>query len=235
MRLLTRRSFITHSALIAGGAVGTLALGSGAFAPRPAHGAKVTFLETQCGTPENTGKKILVAYASMHGSTGDVAEAIGKVLCDNGASVDIRLIENVKDPSPYDAAIIGSAVKQSKWLRAAFEFMETHQKTLSQIPVAYFMTCLTLVGKTEEARQKARTYLDPVLNAVPDVKPYSIGLFAGVLDYNRYSWLVKAVMKHKMKEKNVKEGDYRDWGAIQSWAKGLALGPTGVTRVFGTV
>ena len=47
----------------------------------------------------------------MYGSTGDVAEAIGKALCDNGALLDIRLIENVEEPSPYDVVVVGSAIQ----------------------------------------------------------------------------------------------------------------------------
>jgi len=37
------------------------------------------------------GDKVLVAYASRAGSTGEVAEAIGEVLRDRGATVDVRL------------------------------------------------------------------------------------------------------------------------------------------------
>jgi secreted PhoX family phosphatase len=60
MKQLSRREFIVDSAFIAGGAFGTLALGSGVFAPKAAHAAKINFLETQCGMPENNGKKVLV-------------------------------------------------------------------------------------------------------------------------------------------------------------------------------
>jgi menaquinone-dependent protoporphyrinogen IX oxidase len=39
--------------------------------------------------------KILVCYASRAGSTGGVAEAIGKTLSESGASVDVRLMKDV--------------------------------------------------------------------------------------------------------------------------------------------
>jgi len=89
------------------------------------------------------------------------------------------------------------------------------------MPVAFFLTCLTLSKPTEENRHKARAFLDPLRNAVPQVQPVDTGLFAGVLDYSKLSLIVRVVMKSKMKKKGVSEGDYRDWDAIHSWAEGL--------------
>jgi len=36
--------------------------------------------------------RILIAYASKCGSTGEVAQAISQVLCDAGATVDVRRV-----------------------------------------------------------------------------------------------------------------------------------------------
>jgi hypothetical protein len=59
--------------------------------------AKPVFSEFSCKKEGKMNKHILVAYGSRSGSTSGVAEAIGKELCDMGASVDVRLIDNVKD------------------------------------------------------------------------------------------------------------------------------------------
>ena len=53
--------------------------------------------------------KILVTYASRTGWTVGVAEAIGKTLAENGAQVDVFPMHDVKDLSPYDAVVAGSA------------------------------------------------------------------------------------------------------------------------------
>lgn len=221
MKQLSRREFIVDSAFIAGGAFGTLALGSGVFAPKAAHAAKINFLETQCGMPENNGKKVLVAYASFCGTTGGVAEAIGQVLCERGAKVDVRLVKNVDDITPYQALVIGSATRSSSWWPEAIEFVERNKEELSRKPVAYFLTCLALCKDTEASRRVARGYMDPVLKAVPDVKPVDMGFFAGVLDYSKLNLVYRMVMKSKMKKRGVPEGDFRDWNAIRSWAEGL--------------
>ncbi len=94
---------------------------------------------------------------------------------------------------------------------------------MSRIPVAFFLTCLTLCRNDDEARRKSRAFLDPVLEKVPAIRPLDIGLFAGVLDYSKLSFIMRTIMKRKMKEKGVTEGDYRDWQAIGNWVEKLSI------------
>lgn len=101
----------------------------------------------------------------------------------------------------------------------ASEFVIQNREVLGRLPVACFLTCLTLARPTEENRMKALGFLDPLHRDAPRVKPVDIGLFAGVLDYDKLSFMVRTVMKIKMKDKGVDEGDYRDWASIRSWAR----------------
>jgi menaquinone-dependent protoporphyrinogen oxidase len=221
MERVTRREFIVGGSMLIGGTVGSLALGSEFFFPQNVQASKVEFPESSCGPEKKTGKKVLVAYASYCGSTGGVAEAIGKVLCDRGAVVDVRLAKSVGDISSYHAAVIGSATRSASWWPEAISFVKGNEKMLSRIPVAYFLTCLALYKGTEESRRVARSYMEPVLKAAPDVKPIDIGLFSGALDYSKMNLMYRTVMKYKMGKKGVREGDYRDWTAIRTWAGDL--------------
>jgi menaquinone-dependent protoporphyrinogen oxidase len=212
---LTRRQFLKFSGVAAGAmALGCAVPGPGSIS---ADTAKVTFPEHSCGEEKAMTDRILVAYASRCGSTGEVAKAIGRVLCDKGASVDVRLVNNVKDVAPYRAVIVGSAIRMSKWLSEATEFVETNRAALSQVPVAYFLNCYTMREPTEDNRRKTLAYLDPVLTAAPEIHPVDIGLFAGVVDYNKLSWLLRKMLK----KKGLVEGDFRDWNLIRAWAAGL--------------
>ncbi|NVM26072.1 MAG: flavodoxin domain-containing protein [Desulfobacterales bacterium] len=228
MKRVTRREFLVDSTRLVGGAVGTLALGSTLLSPQDAMAAKVKFAESSCGLEKKTGKKVLVAYVSFCGTTGGVAEAIGQVLCERGAKVDVRLVKNVDDITPYQAVVIGSATRSASWWPEAIEFVERNKEELSRKPVAYFLTCLALYKDTEASRRVARGYMDPVLKAVPDVKPVDMGFFAGVLDYSKLNLVYRMVMKSKMKKRGVPEGDFRDWNAIRSWAEGLCSPLLGV-------
>jgi len=158
--------------------------------------------------------KILVAYATKARSTAEVAEAVGEELRNMGAEVDVRLAKDVKDLKPYSAAILGSGIRMGQLLSDATKFVEKNREALSQIPVAYFVVCLTMKDDTEENRSTVEAYLDPVREMV---EPVDIGLFAGVIDYSKLSFTARTMSK-AMK---VSEGDFRDWEAIRAWARQL--------------
>jgi menaquinone-dependent protoporphyrinogen oxidase len=221
MKKTTRREFFIDSAVMIGGILGTVTFANGLLFPKAGRTAPVQFPESNCGQENKASKKVLVAYFSYCGTTGGVAEAIGQVLCDKGATVDVRLIKNISDVSSYQAFIIGSAVRSASWWPEAIEFVERNKEELGRKPVAYFLTCLALYQDTESNRRRARSYMEPVLQAVPHVKPVEIGLFAGALDYSKLNLVYRTVMKSKMKKQGVPEGDFRDWDAIRSWAEGL--------------
>ena len=210
-----------RSATLAAGALGSLAVGRDLVTPRTSQAAEVKFVETRCGEKTKRGR-VLIAYASRCGSTGWVAEAIGCVFCDSGASVDVLQVGSVKDLTPYRAVVIGSAIRSDQWLSETSDFVYRNRDVLSRLPVAYFLSCLTLSKPTEENRKKALGFLQPVHREVPEVRPVDTGLFGGVLDYDKLSFMVRMVMKVKMKDKGVAEGDYRDWESIRSWARGVA-------------
>ena len=221
MQKITRREFLNKGALLVGGGICALTSGSGLLFPQISEASNVEFPESTCGAKNEGRKKILIAYASMSGSTGEVAGAIGEVLCAAGATVDVRLANKVKDLRPYNAFVVGSAVRSDMWLPEAKNFIASNCKILREAPVAYFLTCLTLARPTEENRRKARSFIKPMLGAVPEVQPVDIGFFAGVLDYSKFSFGMRTIMKYKMWTKGVQEGDYRNWDAIRTWAKSL--------------
>lgn len=221
MKAITRRQFMITGSMLAGAAASYLLPGNGILSSTKAYAGGVDFPESSCGQ-KNAGKKVLVAYASYCGTTGGVADAIGRVFCDKGIDADVRLVKNVNDVSSYSAVVVGSAVRSSSWYPEAIEFVRKHRKALSGIPVAYFLTCLALYEDSETSRKAARSYMDPVLNAVSDIQPVDTGLFAGVLDYSKMNIMIRMVMKSKMQNKGVPEGDFRNWKAIRSWAESLA-------------
>ncbi|HMK65689.1 MAG TPA: flavodoxin domain-containing protein, partial [Thermodesulfobacteriota bacterium] len=169
----------------------------------------------------NGQKNILVAYASYCGSTGGVAETIGKEVCAQGARVDVRYLKKVDDISSYDGIVLGSSIRNGAWLPEAAEFAKKNQEGLSRIPVAYFLTCITLYRDTAENRRVVRNYFNPVLESVSSVHPVDLGLFAGALDYSKMNFLFRTIMKSKMKKQDIPEGDYRNWESIRAWARGL--------------
>lgn len=205
-----RRDFLVLSA----GLITAMTLGD-ALGARISHAADIKFPEGKCGGEKNMEKRVLVAYASKYGSTGGVADAIGKELCSKDVAADVVLIKNANNISSYQGVIIGSAVYMGKWMSEAVDFVKKNKDTLCKVPVAYFLVCITMSKPTEKNRAEVLSYMDPILKAVPEIKPVSIGTFAGALDYSNLSWLYQKILKAK----GSPEGDFRDWNDIRAWAR----------------
>ena len=209
---VSRRDFLVFSA----GVVAAMSL-EGLSGAGGSHAADMKFPEGRCGG--KTEKKVLVTYASKYGSTGGVADAIGKELCSKDVTSDVALINNAGNIGSYQGVVIGSAIYMGKWMSEAVDFVKKNKDTLRQMPVAYFLVCMTLSKPTEENRAKVLSYMDSILKAVPEIKPVGIGTFAGALAYNNLSWLNKKILKSK----GTPEGDFRDWNAIRAWARDPVL------------
>jgi menaquinone-dependent protoporphyrinogen oxidase len=166
-------------------------------------------------------EKILVTYASRTGSTAGVAEAIGAVLAENGAQVDVIPMLVVEDLSDYGAVVAGSAIQHNQWLPEAQQFIQIHQAVLKQKPFAMFSVCMTLaMEKGEQYRPQIAEWVAPVRRLVP---PQSEGLFAGVLDIDKIASLSDRLKFRLSVVSGVwTEGDHRDWEAIRSWANELS-------------
>ncbi len=215
MKFMTRRQFMVNYSLAAGALLGTGAIPFGLVPPRPVFAEDIKLIESTC---KNIGKKILVVYESFCGSTAEVARCIADIFCKKGAQVDLFHVGSVTEISSYDGVVIGSAVKSASWYPSMIDFVKENQHALKQIPVAYFLTCLALYKNTEDSRKLANSYFNPVLTAVPGIKPETMQAFAGKLDYSKMNMMFRMVMKSKMKEKGIPEGDFRDFRAIETWA-----------------
>jgi menaquinone-dependent protoporphyrinogen oxidase len=221
MKDRARRTFIMNSAKITGAVMGATALRKELLLPQTVEAAHVHFPESHCDNKKQGSHKILVAYVSKFGTTGEVAEAVGEVFYQEGHTVDTKRIKNVKELHTYDAVILGGAIQYDTWMSEATEFVTANRHILQTLPVAYFFTCLVLSKRTEKAERKAKAYAEKVSSSVPSVKPISVGRFGGVLDYSKMSFFSRQIFKVGMSVMGVREGDYRDWDAIRSWAKGL--------------
>jgi menaquinone-dependent protoporphyrinogen oxidase len=207
---ISRRRFLK----LAAGTIGVTGLACCGLVALGARQPSLELSETSYGGADKMNDKLLVAYASRCGSTGEVAEAIGEVLNGGGAAVDVRLAKEVADLGPYQAVVVGSAIRAGQWLPEAAKFVKAHRERLGRIPVAFFVVCLTMQKDTEESRREAAAYLDPIREMV---SPVDVGLFAGAMDYSKLPFLLRLVMKAMKAE----EGDFRDWEAIRHWATNL--------------
>ncbi|MBN2379943.1 flavodoxin domain-containing protein [candidate division WOR-3 bacterium] len=152
--------------------------------------------------------KVLVAYATRYGSTGEVAEKIGEVMRAKGAEVDVANIKDKPDPRGYDAAVVGGAIYIMMFNGKTKGFVARHRKTLKDMPVAYFCLSGTMKDDTPENREKIGSKLNPMKKKVA---PVDVGLFGGAFDPSKGPKMMASESA----------SDDRDWDAISAWAEEL--------------
>ena len=165
--------------------------------------------------------KVLVAYASRHGATAEIAEAIASGLVRSGLSAEARPAKDVTDVSSYDAFVIGSAAYINHWLREATAFAKRHRKELAGRPIWLFSSGPLGSEQVDEhgadvadgARPREFEELQPILHARGEQ------VFFGAWDpsvpaIGLGERLVRAMPAAR---DALPAGDFRDWAAIDAW------------------
>lgn len=153
---------------------------------------------------------ILIAYATKHGSTREVAQAIAETLHEHGLDVETLPAARVGDISPYAGAVVGGALYMGRWHPDAVEFLEQHRHALSAMPLAIFgMGPRTM---EEHDAKGSREQLARAVARVPEVDPCAIATFGGVIDPQTLHFPFS----------RLPASDARDWSAIRTWATDFA-------------
>lgn len=161
--------------------------------------------------------RVLVAYASKYGATREIAEKIGDVLQEAGLVVDVLPVTDVRELSPYQAVILGSAVYVGKWMKGACDFMSEYEAALAQRPVWLFSSGPTGEGDPIVLLEGWR--LPPDQQPLIDrIQPRDIAVFHGNINEARVNFIERTAVKALKKP----FGDFRDWKAVDSWAARIA-------------
>jgi menaquinone-dependent protoporphyrinogen oxidase len=172
--------------------------------------------------------KILVAVASRHGSTHEIADALARELGAAGHDVDVQTSEDSTTVEGYDAAVIGSAVYMGNWLTQAVQFVDRHQAQLAAIPVWLFSS--GPLGADDPQPKGEPAHLDQLIGRTG---ARGHRTFVGKLDQAELGFGERLIVRAV----GALEGDFRDWPAIKVWADEIAEGlpTTGARQLTGTI
>lgn len=158
---------------------------------------------------------ILVAYATRHGSTEQVAEAVAKTLREGGFDVDCRPTRDVRTLEGYDRIVLGAPLYMYRWHKDARRFLSRHRKGLVERPVAVFALGPTHEPYDEEEWRDSRAQLDKELAKFPWLSPVAVELFGGKFDPESLRFPMDLFARAEP------ASDIRDWTTIHAWAEDL--------------
>ena len=160
---------------------------------------------------------VLVAAASEHGATAEIAAWIGAGLAANGVDVDVRKLEEVDDVERYNAFVLGSAVYLGQWLKTARNFVDDHADDLADRPTWLFSSG-PIVGDPPPPDDPAAVQATLVEKLVETTHARGHKVFSGKLDKSNLNWCEKVAVRAA----HATEGDHRDRAAVDEWAATIA-------------
>jgi menaquinone-dependent protoporphyrinogen oxidase len=167
--------------------------------------------------------KILVAYATVYGSTREVAEAVADTLREGALEVDLQPAGRVGGLADYAAVVLGAPLYIGHWHKEARAFLAKHREALAERPVALFALGPTGVGGEADEWQGAREALNADLAQHPWLRPLVVEVFGGKYDPARLSLLHRLLgLLPASPLHNAPANDLRDREAIRSYACNLA-------------
>jgi len=151
---------------------------------------------------------VLVAYASKHGSTREIAERICEMIQSTGLRAHLRPAMGADDLEGYGAVVLGGSIYRGRWHRQAHRFLRRHEDALADRPLAVFGSGPVEGGPV--ALFEARAQLDSAL-ARHDVDPVAVEIFGGRIDPSHLLFPLSRMAA----------SDSRDWDAIEAWGRSL--------------
>ncbi len=163
----------------------------------------------------------LILYATSHGHTRVVAQAIAEHLRHRGAHVQMANLNELPPPSPvgFDSVVLGSRVHFSKLDSELVAYVRRYKRVLDAKPSYLFSVGMAAQGPHAHESELA---LEKWCSK-HDWKPRAIAAFAGALMYRAYNPFMRTLMKFLSRHAGHTTDTSRDyistdWTAVGAFA-----------------
>lgn len=164
---------------------------------------------------------ILVLYASKFGQTQKISNFICDEILKLGHTATLLSIDDAfRSPiyNDYDSVIIGAPLYGGRFPNAIKKWIKTHRNDLYKRDCAFFAVCLSVLEKDKKTQIELKSRLMRFFD-ICQWSPQRWQIFAGALNYSKYNFFYKFLLKRILKEKggdtdSSKDYDYTDWPAV---------------------
>ncbi len=168
--------------------------------------------------------KLLLIYSTTDGHTREICERLLQFITQSGHEVILSPIDGARgiDLQPFDMIIIGASIRYGKHNKEVYDFIADNTQVLTAKPNAFFS--VNLVARKAEKRQPdTNPYLRKFLREI-SWKPRQVEVFAGKLDYPRYRFWDRQMIRLIMwMTKGPTDPsvviDYTDWPQVEAFAR----------------
>ena len=170
---------------------------------------------------------LLIIYSSTDGQTKKICERIIDLSDDPHIITIMSLNEATRiDISRYAKIIIGASIRYGKHSKELYKFIDLNKEILNQKESTFFSVNV-VARKPEKSTPDTNPYIKKFLN-ISKWKPKKIGVFAGKVDYPKYSLIDRYIIKFIMfitkgPTDTSQSYEFTDWAKVDVFAKELWL------------
>ncbi len=166
--------------------------------------------------------KTALIYSSIDGQTLKICNRIREEFLQSNEKIELYSIEDFKEEvTDYDSLIIGSSIRYGVHHEKIIDFINTHKKELDAIKTAFFSVNL-VARKPEKNTPTTNPYVIKFFKTI-DWTPTMVEVFAGKLDYKKYSFFDRIMIQFIMwmtkgpTDTNT-EIEYTNWDQVKEFA-----------------
>lgn len=141
---------------------------------------------------------ILIIYSTTDGHTVEICYRLQKVIEQQSHKVTLRSIDDSPgiDLTAFDKIVIGASIRYGKHSPKVFDFISRSEQLLDSKPNAFFSVNV-VARKPEKNQPDTNPYLQKFLRKI-SWKPKQLAVFAGKIDYPRYSFFDRLMIRFIM-------------------------------------
>lgn len=167
--------------------------------------------------------RILVAYATAHGQTRKIAEAMAQRMRERGHDAEAAELPRFAPPdlAGFDAVVVGSPLYATRHRWRVTRFVRARRAALAAMPTAFFSVSLSAGSRDERVRGEAEKCVDRWI-AATGWTPGLRACLAGALNYRHYNPVLRAVMRRISAATGgsvdtSKNHEYTDWSQVAAF------------------
>jgi menaquinone-dependent protoporphyrinogen oxidase len=142
--------------------------------------------------------RILILYSTTDGHTREISGRLQRQIENAGHQVVVVPVAEAPDIDLglFDKIVIGASIRYGKHSPAVLEFIRRNQAVLESRPNAFFSVNV-VARKPGKNRPETNPYLQKFLRRI-SWKPRELAVFAGKIDYPRYGFLDRLMIRFIM-------------------------------------
>ena len=137
----------------------------------------------------------LIIYSSTDGHTLKICNRLRQVIELGNHQVTLLPVAEADriDCSAFDKIVIGASIRYGKHSRLIYDFVKKNQQVLGGKSNAFFSVNI-VARKPDKNQPDTNPYCKKFLQEIA-WKPKQVAVFAGMLDYPRYNWFDRFMIR----------------------------------------